>query len=291
MDDADLALWNKLTLPPVPTKRWLAELSLEFESRRGRSILAKRQHQGPLVIQKTLHPEGEAVCHGVVVHPPGGIAGGDELMLNATLGNGANALLTTPGASKWYKSNGVQAKQHLSFVLDDIACLEWLPQENILFDGSQLTLSANIELAAQSVYAGWEVVCFGRQAQQEQWQSGRYQQSLRIWREQTLIWQECTLLHPKHPVFDSMVGLRGHVVTGSFVIAAGHVPDAVLAACRELKLTGEVRYGVTALPQVFSARYVGLSAPQAREYFEQLWQLLRPWYLGRAVTRPRIWNT
>jgi len=295
MNAVDLALWNKLqSTEPAGNRsdgRWQAELSLAFESRQGRSMLARRQHSGPLVVQKTLHPEGDAVCHGVIVHPPGGIAGGDHITLKASLGQSANALLTTPGATKWYKANGNAAHQYLDFTLADAACLEWLPQENILFDGSQITLSADIQLAEASVYAGWEIICFGRQAQQEQWQTGRYQQSLRIWRDQALIWRECALLNAQQRLFDSMVGLRGNVVTGSFVIAAGRVPDDVLAACREVKLTGPAKFGVTALPQIFSARYVGMSAPQAREYFEQLWQILRPWYAGREVTRPRIWNT
>lgn len=291
MNAVDLALWNKLQTSEPASNRWQAELRLAFESRQERSLLARRQHSGPLVIQKTLHPEGDAVCHGVIVHPPGGVAGGDHITLKATLGQTANALLTTPGATKWYKANGTVANQHLDFTLDDGACLEWLPQENILFDGSQIALSADIQLAQTSVYSGWEIICFGRQAQQEQWQTGRYQQSLRIWRDQVLIWRECALLNAQHRLFDSMVGLRGNVVTGSFVIAAGRVPEEILAACREVKLTGLAKFGVTALPQIFSARYVGMSAPQAREYFERLWQILRPWYAGREVTRPRIWNT
>jgi urease accessory protein len=291
MNSVDLALWNKLQSTKPASSRWQADLSLGFESRQGRSMLARRQHNGPLVIQKTLHPEGDAVCHGVIVHPPGGIAGGDHITLKANLGQSANALLTTPGATKWYKANGNAAHQYLDFTLDDAACLEWLPQENILFDGSQIALSADIQLAEASVYVGWEILCFGRQAQQEHWQTGRYQQSLRIWRDQSLIWRECALLNAQQRLFDSVVGLRGNVVTGGFVVAAGRVPDDILAACREVKLTGPAKFGVTALPQIFSARYVGMSAPQAREYFEQLWHILRPWYAGREVTRPRIWKT
>src|SRR3982075_4786468 len=92
---------------------WKAELRLEFERREGRTVLAKRRHEGPLVVQKPLYPEGDAVGHAIVVHPPAGIAGGDELEFSARADEGAHALLTTPGAGKWYRSGGAWARQRL----------------------------------------------------------------------------------------------------------------------------------------------------------------------------------
>jgi urease accessory protein len=276
-------------------KRWLANLNLDFAKQKERSYLVKNLHVGPLVLQKTLHPEGDAVCHGVVIHPPGGVAGGDTLILNVNVLEKAHALLTTPGAGKWYKANGQQASQHLQFNLQQEACFEWLPQENILFDGAEVKFSAEVNLAVDAQYAGWEILCFGRQAQNELWKSGSLHQNLTIHREQKLIWNERSFLKPEHAILDSIVGLHGNAVSASFVIAAGAVPVDVLAACREIQpklaLDMQAKYGLTALPEVFSVRYVGQSAQCARQYFEQLWRILRPWYAQREVTRPRIWNT
>jgi len=296
MDDSSATL--KTSQPvnaPVGSKRWQACLNLDFSHKNERTYLAKNLHVGPLVLQKSLHPEGEQVCHGVIIHPPGGVAGGDTLTLNVTLNENSHALLTTPGAGKWYKANGKQASQHLNFDLQPSACLEWLPQENILFDGADLKLSAEVNLGAGAQYVGWEIVCFGRQAQLERWQSGGLHQGLSIRRGQVLIWNERTYLKPDHRLIDSIVGLHGNAVSASFVIAAGSVPASVLEACRaiqpELTLDLQAKYGMTALQEIFSARYVGQSAQCARQYFEALWQILRPWYAGREVTRPRIWNT
>jgi urease accessory protein len=285
-------------MPAQSSKRlkcWQACLNLDFVNKNARTYLAKNLHFGPLVLQKTLHPEGELVCHGVIIHPPGGVAGGDELTLDVRLNDYSHALLTTPGAGKWYKANGQQASQHLQFNLQNSACLEWLPQENILFDGAQVKFSAEVNLAAVAKYIGWEILCFGRQAQQERWQTGHLHQSLSIRREQVLIWNERTSLNPDHTLIPSIVGLHGNAVSAVFIIAAGAVPASVLEACRaiqpKLTLDLQAKYGMTALPEIFAARYVGQSAQCARQYFEMLWQILRPWYAGRDITRPRIWNT
>lgn len=272
-------------------KRWQASLALEFAGRNARTTLLARRHQGPLVVQKMLYPEGDAVCHGIIVHPPGGVAGGDQLSISAQLDAGAHVLLTTPGAGKWYKANRLQATQALTFTLGQGTCLEWLPQENILFDGSQVGFSGQVNLAADAVFCGWEILCLGRQARGEIWQQGHVQQALEIRREGRLLWNERMALQPHSRVMQSMAGLRGMPVSGSLVLAAGAMPVDVLEACRAVTAESEAHIGVSALPDIFTARYIGRSSEAAKQYFERLWQVLRPWYAGRAASRPRIWNT
>ena len=157
------------------------------------------------------------------------MAGGDELILKVNLQADASALLTTPGAGKWYKANGVAASQHLQFNLAENASLEWLPQENILFDGSIVKFSADIQLGKDAKYAGWEILCFGRQAKGETWQTGKLNQKLVIKRADKTIWQESAHLHANDRFFQSSIGLGGNVVSASFVIAAGAVGDLPVA--------------------------------------------------------------
>lgn len=286
---------NTMNAPFIHQPNWQASLKLSFTHDQGRSFLAKRLHVGPLVIQKTLHPEGNDVCHGVIVHPPGGVAGGDALRIEACLEPNANVLLTTPGAGKWYKSNGKLASQHLHFDVKHGGHLEWFPQENILFEGANVKFSAEINLSSIATYAGWEIVCFGRQAQKECWETGFMHQNLAVRRNGQLIWQECAHLSPQHLLMKSIMGLAGNVVNASFVVVSGLVPSNIIEACRAIKpkatLDLEARYAVSALPEVFVARYVGQSSQCAKQYFEALWMVLRPWYLGRTAVRPRIWST
>src|SRR2546423_15456645 len=115
---------------------WKARLSLSFARDGNRSVLAERSHEGPLVVQKPLYPEGDTVCHTILVHPPGGIAGGDELRIEARVGAAAHTLLTTPAAGKWYRSAGPWAQQRVRLDGGAGPSVQWLPQESILFDGA-----------------------------------------------------------------------------------------------------------------------------------------------------------
>lgn len=288
MDD----LKHTITSPPQrgTVKNWQAKLELGFARRDARSYLAHRLHEGPLVVQKSLHPEGEDICHAIVVHPPGGVAGGDALRLHVNLEAGARALLTTPGAGKWYKANGTKATQNVQFQLAAGSGLEWFPQENILFDAAEVGFSAEVQLATDATLAAWDIVCLGRQAQQETWQRGLYQLNQRITRNGHLIWNERACMQADDLVKSSRVGLGNSVVFGTFLVCAGAVPAEVLQACREIDVAG-AKIGMTALPEVLCIRYVGNASQQARQYFEQCWHVLRPWYYQKNAVRPRIWNT
>lgn len=270
---------------------WLGELKLAFVADESRTYLARKNHQGPLVIQKTLYPEGQNVCHGIILHPPGGVAGGDCLVLEADLDAKANVLLTTPGAGKWYKANNSIARQTIKFNLKENASIEWFPQENILFNGANVHLSATVELSKDSTFAGWDILCFGRQAKLEKWNEGLLRQHLKIYRDQKIIWHERAYLDADSRLMNSKTGLDGCAVVGSFIIAASNLSEGDVTECRKLTLPTHARYGLTYFNHVFCARYIGQSSEEAKQYFESLWKLLRPSYSGRQASRPRIWNT
>ena len=97
-------------------QHWHARLSLGFANDRGTTRLIERSHVGPLRVQKPLYPEQPSVCHAIVVHPPGGVVGGDQLAIRCAVGDSAHALVTTPGAAKWYRANGHVSRQDLSLI-------------------------------------------------------------------------------------------------------------------------------------------------------------------------------
>src|SRR5215470_6252307 len=113
---------------------WRARLALRYQRMDSATRLTGRHHSGPLLVQKAFYPEGSDVCHSVLLHPPGGIAGADRLDIDVALGDGTRVVITTPGAAKWYRSAGLVAEQHVTLSVGTSASLEWLPQENIIFN-------------------------------------------------------------------------------------------------------------------------------------------------------------
>ena len=264
----------------APASSWRAQLALQFERDGKRTALAKRHSDGPLVVQKPLYPEGDDVCHAIVVHPPGGIAGGDELLLEVKAEG--HALLTTPGAAKWYRSAGPWAKQKLDF--DVAGTLEWLPRETIVFDGALAQLECEIRLGSAARYIGWEIVCLGRTGSGESFVKGKIRTQTRIHANEKLLWIERGEIEGGSALMRSPIGLGGRSVFGTLVAAAPDFASELLKQCREVAPT-------TLLPGLLIARYLGDSTEQAFRQFTDLWGLLRPALTGREAQPPRIWRT
>jgi len=269
--------------------RWPARLALVFERRGGRSVLAARSHDGPLVVQKPLYPEGESVCHAIVVHPPAGIAGGDELVIDVSAAKGAAALLTTPGAGKWYRSTGPRATQRVAIAADS-ASVEWLPQETILYDGAHADIAIDARLTAGATLVAWDIVCLGRAGSGERFASGRLRTRARIVRDGRLAWIERGAIAPGGAVAVSPAGLDGRTVFGTMVVAAPLIADDWLAGARACA-PREGDGAATRLPGVLVARYRGDSSEAAREHFGAIWRRLREPVLARTPCEPRIWRT
>lgn len=269
---------------------WQASLELSFQYRDPRTVLIRNQHKGPLQVQKALYPEGPGTCHVAMLHPPGGIAAGDNLRVQAALEGRSRALLTTPGATKWYRCDADRACQQLHFSLAGEAVLEWLPRENILFDGSNISMTLEVVLSANSKYFGWEVLSFGRRASGERWRRGSLEMHTSIRRADRVLWSERAYIDAGSGFAQSSVGLSGFSVCGTFVIAGYEVESTLLTTCRQVQpMPTDARIGITRVPGVLIARYLGDSTEEVFSWYTNLWTVLRPALSERAACAPRVW--
>jgi urease accessory protein len=262
---------------------WRAELTLAFARQGERTVLADRKHFGPLVVQRPFYPEGN-VCHVYLVHPPGGIAGGDQLRLDATLSQGAHALITTPAATKFYRALPGKKSGLRQVLRCEGATLEWLPQENIVFRDACSSTSTAVHLCSQSKFIGWELTCYGRLAGNEPFDSGLYKQALELWIDGRPTLLDHLRIDGSTATMKSPWGLASKNVLGTLLAYPATPSD--LDAARELE-----GIACTLVDGVLSCRSIGDDSETVKRDFMRLWQALRPRIVGREAVSPRIWAT
>ena len=273
--------------PALFTPSWHAELELGYARFGDSTRPVLRRHLGPLRVQKHLYAEGPEVCQHIIVHPPGGIAGGDRLDIRASVGRDAWAQITSPGAAKWYRAAG-PAYQQLELKVSAGATLEWVPQETIIFSAAQAELSTSIDLEGDARLFYWDVVALGRPASGERFDRGHFQAQLDIRRDGQLLWHERQRIVGDDGLLDSPVGLDGRPVFATLLVT-GEIDNDLLEKCRSLP--NDVRGDLTQLPGLLVARCLASEALLARSWMIDLWRLLRPALLGREALSPRIWST
>lgn len=274
---------------------WLARLELSARrDERGRCTVHS-VHQGPLRALKTLYPEGDAIAHLVIVHPPGGIVGGDRLEVALSLAPHTHAVLTTPGATRFYRNEGRAAAQQVQATVGSAARLEWLPLETLVHSGCHAENAVEFRLDEGAEMIGWDVVALGLPAAGEAFSAGHFTQQLHWpghWIERGVIDAGDTRL------LQSPLGLNGLSawLTMWFAAAQPLEParaEALLDAARESAASPAMPVaGATCVHQ----RVVVLRALADRteplmllaQAVRARWRLLA-WTL--PDTRPRVWRT
>ncbi len=273
---------------------WLARLNLDYTLEAERSV-ARYLHQGPLRILQSLYPEGDTVCHNVLVHPPSGLVGGDTLDMHVTVGSGAHGLVTTPGATRFYRSEAGLATQQVHARLKSEARLEWLPLEAIAYNGCDGLNRAVFELAPGAELITWDITALGLPAADLPFAQGTFRQHMEIpgvWLERGTIRAADTRL------MDSPLGLAGQRCMATLVFAAGSAiaaerSDRALACARELLEASELRMTAGATSphqQVIVLRVLAPVTEPAMQLLRQVWAAWRQEMWGLAGTVPRLWN-
>lgn len=269
---------------------WTGHLQLEFERIQEKTFLSHNLHKGPLVVQRPLYPEGPDVCHTCILHPPGGVVGGDRLVIDATVKKDASVLLTTPGATKFYRSGGRLAKQKQHLKVAAGANLEWFPQDTIVFPGADAVIETRIDLTATATFMGWEILCLGLPVNKKLFTKGQLQTRLSLYREDTILFLDQLRVNNKQDL-SRPTGLRGFPVTATFISTNGN--SDILSTIRELAPEEQdAMLGATLLHnELLIIRYLGYSTFAAHALFAEIWALIRPQIINKNACAPRIWAT
>ncbi len=275
---------------------WPGHLNLNYRREGTRTVVHDR-HSGPLRILQSLYPEADdSICHHVLVHPPGGIVGGDTLQIDADLASGSHALITTPGATRFYRSLGEPALQTLNAKVADGARLEWLPLETICYRNTLAENRMRFELAPGAEMIGWDVLALGLPASREPFDCGRYTQQIEL----PGVWLERgTVDGSDQRLLQSPLGWAGHTVLSTMWFAAG---SALAAARREALLDAarELASGHALAPtcgctsaheEVVVLRALSHRVEPAMGLLTLVWARWRELAWGLAARPPRVWRT
>lgn len=272
---------------------WHGTLALDYRRDGGRTT-AHDRHDGPLRVLQRLYPEGPGICHHVLVHPPGGLVGGDRLDVRLALGAGSHALVTTPGAARFYRSAGEAAVQDVEATLAAEARLEWLPLEAIAYPGCVATNRLRLRLAPGAECIGWDLLALGLPAAGEPFDRGTLRTHLEIpgrWLDAGRIDGHDTRL------LQSRLGFAGRTVLATLWFAAGTplaAPrrEALLEAARAVPADDRVVCGATAPePGLVLARALAHRVEPAMQWAAAVRAAWRRAAWNLAAEPPRVWRT
>jgi urease accessory protein len=223
-----------------------------------------------------------------MLHTAGGVVGGDRLSSAIQLQPQAQALLTTAAAMKIYGGE-VESQQEIQIQVGEGACLEWLPQEAIVFDGANYRQTLRVDLAPSATWIGWEMTRLGRSARGERFQSGAWRSHTEVWQAGRLLWVDPQWILGGSEMMKSIHGLAGCSVVGSFAMVGQTVSKEEIRLIRERWAESIEDIGVTRLMNGLLCRYRGHSTAAARRYFMEAWDVVRSGVLGRSRCVPRVW--
>lgn len=272
---------------------WHARLDLDYSHENHRSV-ARFRHDGPLRILQSLYPEGDAVCHNVLVHPPGGLVGGDTLEIGVTASAGSHGLITTPGASRFYRSDGELALQRTRIRLDAGARVEWLPLEAICYSGCRAENRITIEAAPGAELIGWDVTALGLPNAGQPFDHGSLLQHIEV----PGVWLERGRIDAAdRRLLDSPIGLAGHrCIASLFFVAGTALPrarrDALLDVARSLADAHALAATAGATSphgEIVVLRVLAPVVEPAMQLLRQVWQAWRAECWQMPPSTPRIW--
>jgi urease accessory protein len=273
---------------------WHAQLTLDYCVENQRTV-ARHTHSGPLRILQSLYPEGDSICHNVLVHPPGGLVGGDTLDVAVHAQAGAHGLITTPGATRFYRSDGLPARQSTHLRLNSDARLEWLPLEALCYSGCMAENHLTLDLAPDAELMGWDVTALGLPHANQPFVLGSLRQHIElpgVWLERGAVRASDTRL------LDGPVGLAGQRCMASLFFVTGTAltrerRQRTLDSARECIANNPLASAAGATSphaQVVVVRILAPVVEPAMDLLKALRAIWRQELWGLAPSSPRVWS-
>ena len=247
-------------------------------------MLTERRFTLPLQALESVELDDSGVATLLLLNPTGGLVGGDVLETSVALGPGSRVCLSTPAATRVYRSSGAPAVQRFSAALAGDAALEYLPDHLIPSPGARLRQRVEVTLAAASTLIALDAWAVGRVARGEAWRFDELDSALLVSDPRGPLLSERAVLNGARPSA-GLGGTEGLAYVATFVAAAparegwGELSEELSRALDDAQAGG--RSGVTPLARGgLLARLLCPSAPALQESVRTLWDITRRRLLG-----------
>ena len=232
---------------------------------------------------KLRFPKHSDTFEAVLINTAGGIAGGDTLAAKIVLAPGTVAVVTSQAAERVYRARteDTEAIWTTELTLGAGATLDWLPQELILFEGSNLRRRLTISLTADARFTGAEMVVLGRAASRERITRLCFDDLVRVERAGTLLLHDATRLRDEAFLAAAVLGgMTGFATLLHAAPGAERRLDALRGA-----LPAHEAGATSPVPGLVLARILATDGATLRRHVLRALDILRN---GRHP--PRVWQ-
>jgi urease accessory protein len=224
-----------------------------------------------------------------LLNPTGGVLGGDRLETRVDVGAGCQVCLSTPSATRVYRSAGSPSRQHAAVRVGAGARLEYIPDHVIPSPGARFIQSIDLELAPGASAVLCDAWSVGRPARGEAWRFDLLDSSLTARDTEGLLFKDRFTLNGARG-WGGLGGTEGMAYVASVLcVAPAHPRLAGLAEAIEEHLASlEARAGVTPLARGgVLVRVLAPAAPAMHRAIETAWSCCRDWLWGLPPRRLR----
>jgi urease accessory protein len=274
--------------PHAPVRAGAGVARVHVRSADGATRLALLEQRTPLRVLFPRAPAGE-VPELVLINTGGGIVGGDRLAIEVVAGAGTRLRATSQAAEKVYRSAGPASTLQIRLSVGPDAWLEWLPQETILFDRCSFRRQLLLELAPSAQALAGEITVLGRAAHGERLRSGSIRDRWQVHSHGRLLWADTLRLEGGlETCLEGPFGFAG-ARASALLVYAGEDAGRWLEPARALIGGGGVSAGVSCLPGVLIARWLGPDAALLRRAYGAFAARLRALIAGLPERLPTVW--
>lgn len=258
----------------------------------GRTVISQCCYHVPLQVLRPAYLDNTGTAYVYLLNPCGGLLGGDTYTMTIALEAGAQAVFTTPSATKLYAAPHAATRQTIDCTVGADAIFTYMPEQLIPFADAALQQRITVHLERGACAFVGDILAPGRIARGEVFAYREYDARLRVYdAEGRPLVLERTLLRPRQHRLDGRGMFEGYTYLGTlYALCEGRSLEPTLPDALHALLAGRdtLIASATALAQSgLVVRILAADHSSISQAMFEAWDMLRQHLLGYPAVRCR----